>query len=227
MGQPIRIAIVEDDVGLRETLQQIFDATSDFRVVGAFANGETALRQLLAKAPDLVLMDINLPGMSGIQCLRKLKAGLPRVRVVMVTVYEDNDTLFESLIAGADGYLLKRSNRLRLLESVRDIARGGAPISPQIARRMVDYFHHLESRPHPTSAKTAAATAELKELTAREEQVLAKLAEGYAPKEIAAEMGITWDTVRNHTTSIYSKLHVHSSSEAIIKYLGGNPRPNI
>lgn len=223
MSERIRIALVEDDLGLRETLQQIFGNANDFRVVGAFGDGETALRQLPAQKPDVVLMDINLPGMSGIDCLRELKAVLPKVRVIMVTVYDDDDRLFQSLVAGADGYLLKRATRLRLLDSVREIVGGGAPISPQVARRMVEYFHQLKSQGPAKVAEAATLSAEMQGLTAREQAVLAKLAEGFAPKEVAAELGISYDTVRNHTTNIYTKLHVHSRSEAILKYLGRKP----
>ncbi len=223
MTQTIRLAIIEDDSGLRETLQQIFNSASDFRVVATYPDAESALRHLPEKLPDVVLMDINLPGMSGIECLRQLKTTLRKVKVIMVTVYDDNDNLFRSLVAGADGYLLKRSNRLRLLDSVREIASGGAPISPQVARRMVEYFHHLESKAAPHTAEAAASVVDLQALTTRERHVLAKLAEGFAPKEVASELGISWDTVRNHITNIYSKLHVHSRSEAILKYLGRTP----
>ena len=223
MSERIRIAIVEDDAGLRDTFQQVFGGANDFRVVGAFGDGETALRQLPAKTPDVVLMDINLPGMSGIDCLRQLKPVLPKVRVIMVTVYDDDDRLFQSLVAGADGYLLKRATRLRLLDSVREIVGGGAPISPQVARRMVEYFHQLKHQDQTKPAAAPAVTMELQELTAREQAVLAKLAEGFAPKEVAAELGISWDTIRNHTTNIYAKLHVHSRSEAILKFLGRKP----
>ena len=223
MSQPIRIAVVEDDAGLRDTFQQIFGTAPDFRVVGAFADAETALRQPPAKTPDVVLMDINLPGMSGIDCLRRLKETMPKVRVIMVTVYDDDDRLFQSLVAGADGYLLKRATRLRLLDSVREIVSGGAPISPQVARRMVEYFHQLKTQHQPSRAENPAVAMELQGLTAREQAVLAKLAEGFVPKEVAAELGISYDTVRNHTTNIYTKLHVHSRSEAILKYLGRKP----
>jgi DNA-binding NarL/FixJ family response regulator len=223
MSERIRIAIVEDDAGLRETFQQIFGSAEDFRVVGAFGDAESALQQLSAKAPDVVLMDINLPGMSGIDCLRQLKAAQSKVRVIMVTVYDDDDRLFQSLVAGADGYLLKRATRLRLLDAVREIVGGGAPISPQVARRMVEYFHQLKNQGPAKAAEAVSVKAEVQGLTAREQAVLGKLAEGFAPKEVASELGITWDTVRNHTTNIYTKLHVHSRSEAILKYLGRKP----
>jgi DNA-binding NarL/FixJ family response regulator len=220
MTQPIRIAIVEDDAGLREVVQGIFSSAPDFRVVLACPDGETALRELPAKGPQVVLMDINLPGMSGIDCLRAIKQSHPGIRVVMVTVYDDNDTLFEALVSGADGYLLKRATRTRLLDAVREIAAGGAPISPKIARRMVEYFHLLKSGQLASPAHPPGAALDLADLTARETDVLAKLAQGLAPKEVAAELKISWDTVRNHITSIYAKLHVHSRSEAILKYLG-------
>jgi DNA-binding NarL/FixJ family response regulator len=222
MAEIIKIAIVEDDAGLRDTFHQLFQSTPGFHVVATFGDGESALRGLPEKNPHLVLMDINLPGISGIDCLRKLKSVLPATKVIMVTVYDDNDNLFQSLVAGADGYLLKKSNRERLLESVREIASGGAPISPQIARRMVEYFHHLET-PGERSQQQVLRAPELQALTSREQQVLGKLAEGFAPKEVASELGISWETVRNHVTNIYTKLHVHSRSEAILKYLGRSP----
>ena len=220
MSQPIRLAIVEDDAGLREILQKVFSSAPDFRVVLTCPDGETAVREIPVKAPNVVLMDINLPGMSGIDCLRILKKTLPVIRVVMVTVYDDDDRLFESLVAGADGYLLKRATRNRFLESVREIVNGGAPISPKIARRMVEYFHQLKSEKTKQPNNSPAAEMELQELTTRETEVLAKLAGGLPPKELAFELKISWDTVRNHITSIYAKLHVHSRSEAILKYLG-------
>ena len=220
MSQPIRIAIVEDDAGLREILQKIFSSAPDFRVVLTCPDGETAVREIPIKAPNVVLMDINLPGMSGIDCLRVIKKALPSIRVVMVTVYDDDDRLFESLVSGADGYLLKRATRNRFLEAVREIVTGGAPISPKVARRMVEYFHQLKSEKADQPASSPAAEMELQELTTREIEVLAKLAEGLAPKEVAHELKISWDTVRNHITNIYAKLHVHSRSEAILKYLG-------
>ena len=220
---PIRIAIVEDDDGLRETLQQVFGTAPDFRVVGACSNGESALQKFPGVAPDVVLMDINLPGISGIECLRRLKQMLPKLRVIMVTVYDDNDTLFQSLVAGADGYLLKRSTRHRLLEMVREIVAGGAPMSPQVARRIVEYFHHLQGMKPESPSVSAMVSLEMESLTAREQEVLAKLAEGLVPKEVASELGITWETVRNHITNIYAKLHVRSRTEAVLKYLGRRP----
>ena len=217
----IRVAIVEDHTGYRETLEQIFADTSDFKVAASCANAESALKQIPDANCTLVLMDINLPGQSGIECLRALKAQTPGLRVVMLTSYDDNENLFQSLMAGADGYLLKRVARLRLLEALRDIVAGGAPISPQIARRMVEYFHTLNKPGMPGLAlsKSVDATAEL---TAREKEVLELLAGGATPKEVAARLNISWQTVRNHIRFIYDKLHVHTRTDAVLKYFGHN-----
>ena len=215
----IRVAIVEDHAGYRETLQQIFADTSDFTVSASCANAESALQQIPDANCTLVLMDINLPGQSGIDCLRALKTRNPALRVVMLTSYDDNESLFQSLMAGADGYLLKRVARSRLLEALRDIVAGGAPISPQIARRMVEYFHKLNTLPIPglTRSEPTDVTAEL---TAREKEVLELLAGGATPKEVAAKLNISWQTVRNHIRFIYDKLHVHTRTDAVLKYLG-------
>ena len=218
MSNSIRIAIVEDDVGVRETLTRIFSAAEGFRVVEASADGESAVLKIPPKTPDVVLMDINLTGMSGIDCLREIKKLLPKVRIVMLTVYDDSDTLFQSLVAGADGFLLKRFSHHKLVESVREIAAGGAPMSPQVARRIVEYFHHLKEAGPQSHAP--GASADVRSLTAREQEILAKLAEGLVPKEVASALEISRDTVRNHVTNIYNKLHVHSRAEAILKYLG-------
>jgi DNA-binding NarL/FixJ family response regulator len=219
MKTMIRVAIVEDHAGYRETLGQIFGDTPDFKVAASCANAESALKQIPTANCNLVLMDINLPGQSGIGCLRALKAQLPALRIVMLTSYDDNESLFQSLTAGADGYLLKRVPRLRLLEALRDIVAGGAPISPQIARRMVEYFHNLNTANARSLAqrKTAGVTAQL---TAREREVLELLAKGAKPKEVAAMLNISWQTVRNYIRFIYDKLQVHTRTDAVLKYLG-------
>src|SRR5580692_10578122 len=156
MKTPIRVAIVEVHAGYRETLGQIFCNAPDFKVVATCANAESALLQIPKAKCHLVLMDINLPGQTGIDCMRVLKAQLPGLRVVMLTSYDDNDNLFLSLTAGSDGYLLKRVASSRLLEALRDIAAGGAPISPQIARRMVEYFHKFAPSALPKSPHNVA-----------------------------------------------------------------------
>ena len=223
MSKPVRMAIVEDDGGFRQTLQAVFGGAPDFQVVGAYANGEAGLRQIPSMACELVMMDISLPGMSGIDCLKQLKALMPGLRVVMLTAFDDNDYLFQSLVAGADGYLLKRFARDRLLETVRDIMVGGAPISPPIARRMVEYFHELKSPAKSAAIPARPAAGAIEGLTAREQEVLSLLAKGCTPKEVAWELHISWQTVRNFIKSIYDKLHVHNRTDAILKYLGQAP----
>lgn len=221
MKAMIQVAIVEDHAGYRETLGLIFGNTTDFKVVAICPNAESALAQIPKLKCNLVLMDINLPGQSGIECLRALKAQLPGLRVVMLTSYDENDKLFQSLMAGADGYLLKRVGSARLLEALRDIVAGGAPISPQIARRMVEYFHKLDaSNMSPRRQPAAPADAGVAALTAREREVLELLAGGATPKEVAAKLNISWQTVRNHIRFIYDKLHVHTRTDAVLKYLG-------
>jgi DNA-binding NarL/FixJ family response regulator len=222
MKTPIRVAIVEDHAGYRETLGQIFSSTQDFKVAAACANAEAALVEIPKAKCHLVLMDINLPGQKGIDCLRILKAQVPGIRVVMLTSYDDNDSLFQSLTAGADGYLLKRVVSSRLLEALRDIVAGGAPISPQIARRMVEYFHKFNAAGPQKPVAHAAADSAVSELTAREREVLELLAAGATPKEVAAKLNISWQTVRNYIRFIYDKLHVHTRTDAVLKYLGRN-----
>jgi DNA-binding NarL/FixJ family response regulator len=222
MSEPIAVAIVEDDSGYRQTLERVFGSAAEFRVVAACANGEAAVQAIPTADCQLVMMDINLPGMSGIDCLRRLKVLVPGIRVVMLTAFDENDRLFESLMAGADGYLLKRAARNRMLETVREIMAGGAPISPQIARRMVEYFHRLKSL-DASSAPADSADPTCQNLTARERQVLDLLAKGFTPKEVAGELSISWQTVRNFIKSIYEKLQVHTRTDAILKYMGRSP----
>lgn len=222
MSRVIRVAIVEDHSGFREALGELFASFPDFRVVASCPNAETALRRIPQLGCDLVLLDINLPGKSGIECLRVLRPQMPGTKMVMLTAYDDNDNLFQSLLAGADGYLLKRTQRNRLIEQLRDIAAGGAPISPQIARRMVEYFHKINTQgtEAPLPAPDPGVTTDL---TAREKEILGHLADGCTPKEVAASLNISWQTVRNHIRVIYEKLHVHTRTDAVLKYLGRSP----
>jgi DNA-binding NarL/FixJ family response regulator len=155
-------------------------------------------------------MDINLPGMNGVECVSQLKAALPSTQFLMLTVYEDSDSLFKSLKAGASGYLLKRTASARLLEAIRDVHAGGSPMTPQLARRVVQFF----SRPTPGNSRDVR-------LTAGEKEFLDQLAKGYAYKEIASRMKISIDTVRSYVRAVYEKLHVHSRTEAVVKYLRG------
>jgi DNA-binding NarL/FixJ family response regulator len=223
MSKPVRLAIVEDASGFRRTLEAVFGSAPDFEVAAACANGEDALRQIPGARCQMVIMDINLPGMSGIDCLRELKALVPGLRVVMLTAFDDNENLFKSLAAGADGYLLKRFARDRLLEAVRDILNGGTPISPQIARMMIEYFHKTHASGSESPAAALSPGSEVASLTAREREVLALLAQGYTPKEVADQLRISWPTVRNFIRFIYDKLHVHTRTDAVLKYLGRAP----
>lgn len=209
------IAIVEDDEGLRRELEALVGGTPGFRHLRSYPDAESALAGLADEPPDMVLMDINLPGMSGIDCVREIKARRPELPVVMLTVYEDGDALFKSLMAGANGYLVKRTPRPKLIEALKEICAGGAPMSRSIARKVVEFFHQVNRLPAP-----AKQAAELEQLTPREQEILASLAKGHSYKEIATDCGISGDTVRKHMARIYEKLHVHSRTEAILKFLG-------
>jgi DNA-binding NarL/FixJ family response regulator len=202
----ITVSIVEDAQGVREGLVRLLNRSAGFRCVDCYPNGETALAALPAQPPDVVLMDIDLPGMSGVECVRKLKALLPSVRVVMLTVYENPELIFDALSAGAIGYLLKQRPTAELLNAIRDAHQGGAPMSSQIARKVVQSF------------QTGSPAGQADELSAREREVLALLAKGYLIKEIADQLGISFDTVRTYIRRIYEKMHVHSRSQAVAKY---------
>jgi len=204
---PISVSVVEDDAGTRETLKKILGRAPGLRFVGAYANGEDAVRSLPGTRPEVALVDINLPGMSGIECVAKLKAQLPDLLVLMLTTYEETDLIFESLRAGAIGYLLKNVANADLIRAIEEVRNGGAPMSMQIARKVVRHFHRAQPRP------------ELKELTKREQEILALLAKGFLYKEIADRLGISTATVRGHLHNVYEKLHVQSRTEAVLKFL--------
>ena len=206
---PIKVAIVDDDEGIRGSLAALIRKASALRLAGDFPDAETALKEIPRNPPDVVLMDINLPGIKGVECVRQLKTALPQTQFLMLTVYEDSDSLFNSLKAGASGYLLKRTTSSRLLEAIRDVYAGGSPMTPQLARRVVQYF----SKPDRDS--------ELSRLTPGEKEFLNQLAQGYAYKEIADRMKISIDTVRSYVRTVYEKLHVHSRTEAVVKFLRG------
>src|SRR3954471_14607640 len=176
---PIKVAIVENDEGIRTRLAALVRRASALRLGGDYPDAETALKEIPRHPPDVVLMDINLPGLNGVECVRQLKSALPAVQFLMLTVYEDSDSLFNSLKAGASGYLLKRTASARLLEAIRDVHAGGSPMTPQLARRVVQYF-----------AKPAGNDSSVSNLTPGEKEFLAQLANGYAYKEIADRMNI-------------------------------------
>ncbi|HTI99903.1 MAG TPA: response regulator transcription factor, partial [Dongiaceae bacterium] len=192
---------------LRSTLERLVTGVREFRCVAACPTGEAALDKLPALKPQVVLMDLNLPQMSGIDCIRRLKELLPATQIIVLTVYEDSEHIFRALKAGACGYLLKRSDPDEVLDAVKDAREGGAPMSSQIARRVVLSFHE----PSPAAETTS--------LTERETEILSLLSKGFANKEIADKMQISVPTVRTHLRHIYEKLHVRSRTEAIIKYL--------
>ncbi len=204
----IKVSIIEDDDWIRENLAAQIGRTGKFCCAGSYQNGEDALKQLPHNPPDVVLMDINLPHMNGIECVRKLKSLLPTVQVMMLTVYEDSERIFNSLLAGASGYLLKRTPQAEILEAIEQVHQGNSPMSGHIARKVVQYFNQRGS---PDS--------EIEKLSKREREVLDHLAQGIPYKEIADVLGLSIDTVRMHIKGIYGKLHVHSRGEAVARYL--------
>jgi DNA-binding NarL/FixJ family response regulator len=209
MTKTIRVSIVDDEVDLRENIAGYVDAAKGFRCLGVHSSAEEALIALPKEKPDVVLMDINLGGMSGIECVRRLKPLMPETQVVMLTVFEDTEKIFSALAAGASGYLLKRLAPAKLLEAIREVHEGGSPMSAPIARKVV-----LSLRP-----VLAATGDETIALSPREREVLDGLAEGQAYKQIADKLGVSIHTVRNYIRRIYEKLHVCSRTEAVAKYL--------
>jgi DNA-binding NarL/FixJ family response regulator len=205
----IRVSIVEDSRGTRESLSELLGRAPGLRCVGAHPSGEKALLNIPGENPDVVLMDINLPGMSGIECVARLKEQLPRLQVLMLTTYEESDLIFDSLRKGASGYLLKNMPPAELIQAVEQVHAGGAPMSMQIARKLVNHFQQIK-RP----------SSEMEKLTKREQEILALLAKGYLYKEIADFLGITLSTVRAHLHTVYEKLHVQSRTQAVVKFLG-------
>jgi len=205
----IRVSIVEDDTRVRGNLAKLIQVSPGFECVSVHPNAEEALADLPGVRPDVVLMDINLPGLNGVECVRQLKPGLPGTQVVMLTVYENTDLIFQALSAGATGYMLKQTPPAELLEAVRDVHNGGSPMSSHIARKVVASFQQPPS----------AAAEELSTLTTREQEVLDYLAKGFLYKEIADVLKISYDTVHTHIRKIYEKLHVRSRTEAVAKHL--------
>lgn len=208
---PVRVAIVEDDTPVREGLQLLIEGSAACTCVASLRSAEEALVRVPEIDPDVLLMDINLPKMSGIECIRELKRRKPNFQIMMLTVFEDHDRIFQSLEAGASGYLLKQTPPTKLLEAILELHRGGAPMSTQIARRVVETFQK------PALPSTTAAS-----LSTREKEIIASLAKGFLYKEIADELGLSVETVRTHLHNIYSKLHVRTRTEAVMKVYGRN-----
>ncbi len=209
MKKPHDISIVEDDPSLGSIISEILHAAPEWNLLAHYSNAEDALKGMAAGCPKVVLMDIQLPGMSGIECVGRLKASHPEVLVLMVTVYDNNERIFDALAAGASGYLLKRDIPAKLMEALDDLLSGGSPMSSAIARKVVQHFQ-----------KSPPARNEDHNLTPREKQILELLAKGNLYKEIAWELGIGFETVRSHIDNIYRKLHVRTRTEAVVKFLG-------
>jgi len=202
-----RIAIVEDNKLIRESLEDFVHTDPECQCVGACATAEDALKHFPRLAPDIVLMDIQLPNVSGIECTARLKQLLPSVQIIMVTVYEDTERIFKALRAGACGYLLKCCTPEELVAAIREVRQGGAPMSREIARKVIASFQ-----------EPVAAAAEVEELSPREREILELLAGGHPNKEIAGRLSLTESTVRWHLWHVYHKLHVRSRTEAVLKF---------
>lgn len=204
----IKVAIVEDDDWIRENLSTQIRNSPRLQFLCAYANAESAIEGLPSKAPNVVLMDIALPGLNGIECVRRLKTLLPETQFLMLTVYEDSNKIFDSLLAGASGYLLKRTPQAEIVAAVAAVHEGSSPMSGHIARKVVQFFNQRGSSP-----------AEIGNLSAREREVLEHLSRGMPYKEIADLLSISINTVQIHIKGIYSKLHVHSRGEAVAKFM--------
>jgi len=204
----ILVSIVDDEKELRQSITTFVNGSQGFKCVSSYGSAEAALLGLAGDKPEVVLMDINLGGMSGIKCVERLKAQMPAVQVLMLTVYEDTDQIFKALAAGASGYLLKRSSPTKLLQAIREVHAGGSPMSSSIARKVVASFQKSEQ----TGKKQI-------HLSPREEAVLDCLAKGLTYKQIADQLEISIDTIRTYLRRIYEKLHVQSRTEAVAKYL--------
>lgn len=204
----IKVAIVEDNSGIRESLAVLINGAPGFSCAGSFPSAEAALKKMRSDWPDVVLMDINLPEMSGIECVAKLKEQRPSLQVIMLTVYVDTDQIFASLQAGASGYLLKETSHVEILGAISDVQRGGSPMTSTIARKLVQFFQHKKA-----SDGTEA-------LTKREHEVLSLISQGRQDKEIAEVLSLSVFTVQTHVRNIYEKLQVRSRTEAVLKFLG-------
>ena len=205
---PTNVSIVEDNDKLRGTLARVLNRADGFRCVSQYANAEDSLKDLPQVRPDVVLMDINLPGMNGVKCVQQLKTLLPGIQVMMLTVYEDTENIFNALAAGANGYMLKRTPSKELLEAIQEVHQGGSPMTMHIARKVVQSFQ-----------RSAASAPPTENLSEREQQVLDLLSLGLMYKEIADKLGISYETVHTYIRRIYEKLQVRTRTEAVAKFL--------
>ncbi len=204
---PITISIVEDNEQLRATLARVLNRADGFRCVSQHASAEEALKDLPGVKPDVVLMDINLPGLNGVECVRQLKPLLPETQVRMLTVYEDTENIFNALAAGASGYMLKRTSTKELIEAIHEVKRGGSPMTMHIARKVVQSF------------QKAAPAEPAGKLSEREQQVLDLLSQGLIYKEISDRLGVSYETVHTYIRRVYEKLQVRTRTEAVAKFL--------
>ena len=207
----ISVSIVEDDAQVRASLARLIDSSPGFRCVSQHGSAENALSEIPKINSQVVLMDINLPGINGVECVRRLKPQMPATQVIMLTVYQNTEHIFNALAAGATGYMLKQTPPAELLSAIRDVQGGGSPMSGHIARKIVQSFQ-----------QAGKDSVEAQSLSPREAEVLALLAKGFLYKEIAEEMKVTYATVHTHIRHIYEKLHVRSRTEAVAKHLGQN-----
>lgn len=208
-SEPITVAIVEDDAGVRKRLATMLEQSGDSKCLGEYANAENAIAGVPQQVPQVVLVDVNLPGIDGVECVRLLAARLPKVLFMMLTVHEDADTIFEALKAGASGYLLKPVRKEELVQAIRDVVAGGSPITSSIARKVVLSFHRQP---------VTQADVEMNSLSERELAVLEMLSQGFIYKEIAEKLGISLWTVSTYVQRIYKKLHVTGRAEALAKF---------
>jgi len=206
-SRPISVSIVEDDPWLRRDLAREISAAAGFLCLGSYANAEEALQKLPADKPDVVVMDINLPGLNGIECVRRIKLSTPEMCILMLTVYEESDLIFSALRAGASGYLLKRSKSSELLEAIADAHKGGSPMTSSVARQVVQFFNQA-AKPQPG----------VEGLSPREQEILDLLVRGHPYKTIADQLSVSVNTVRMFIRRIYKKMHVHSRSEATAQF---------
>jgi DNA-binding NarL/FixJ family response regulator len=209
---PLRVALVEDMPKARQSWSKLINAFPDFSCVCACATGEEALRIIPPAHPDIILVDIFLPRMSGIECTARLKEALPETQVIILTAMDDQELVFLALEAGADGYLLKRTKPAELRRALLDVAAGGVPMTSQIARRVIESFR-----------QRAKKTSESVRLTVREEQILLQLSQGYSNKQIADKLEVSVDTVCSHLKHVFRKLHVSSRTEAVVRYMASKP----
>jgi DNA-binding NarL/FixJ family response regulator len=208
LNMAIKVAIIEDARGTRESLKELISRAPGMTCAGAYATAEEALNEIPAANPDVVLVDINLPGMSGVECVARLKQTQCKLQLLILTTYEESDLIFDSLRAGASGYLLKNMRPAEILQAVEQVHAGGSPMSMNVARKVVNYFQN--GRP---------SHSDVEKLTKREYEILSLLAKGYLYKEIGDQLSISLSTVRAHLHAVYEKLHVQSRTQAVVKFL--------